>query len=71
MLVWILPILAVVVGGFIFWRYLRDLRAPDGESDKGFGDDTAMMAQGSAQKPPPAPDEDDYISRIEKEVREE
>lgn len=71
MLVWILPILAVVVGGFLFWRYLRDLRAPASESDETPADDTAMVAQGSAQKPPPAPQEDDYISRVEKEVREE
>ncbi|HZD11842.1 MAG TPA: cytochrome c-type biogenesis protein, partial [Candidatus Binatia bacterium] len=25
-LVWILPVLAVIVGGFFFWRYLRSLR---------------------------------------------
>lgn len=71
MLVWILPVLAVIVGGFFFWRYLRDLRIPAGESDEVPEDDTAMVAQGSAQKPPPAPQEDDYISRVEKEVREE
>lgn len=71
MLVWLLPILAVVVGGFLFWRYLRSLRAPNGQSDNAPQDDTAMVAQASAPKPPPAPDEDDYISRVEKEVREE
>ena len=71
-LVWLLPILAVVVGGFLFWRYLTSIRQPgEGQPRRPDDDDTAMMAQGSAQKPPPAPDEDDYISRVEKEVREE
>lgn len=76
-LVWLLPILAVLLGGFLFWRYLTALRQPPpGKREPDPGEDTAMMAQSSAQKPPPvvAPgddDEDDYISRVEKEVRDE
>lgn len=71
-LVWLLPILAVLLGGFLFWRYLTSIRQPGTSKPKGPEQDpTAMVAQGSAQQPPPAADEDDYISRVEKEVREE
>lgn len=71
-LVWLLPILAVLLGGFLFWRYMTSLRkAPDDRLERAAKDDTAMVAQGGAQKPPPAAEEDDYISRVEKEVREE
>ncbi|MFW5941073.1 MAG: cytochrome c-type biogenesis protein [Chloroflexota bacterium] len=67
-LIWLLPIVAVVVGALLFGLYLRSIRSsPPGDSP----DDTFDVAQGGAQKPPPAPDEDDYISRVEKEVREE
>ncbi len=71
MLVWLLPIIAVFGGGFLFWRYLTSIHQTPirpGDTDR---DSTAMIAQGSAPKPPPAPDVDDYISRVEKEVREE
>lgn len=71
-LVWLLPILAVVIGGFLFWRYLSSIRQPREKwMEEGGKDDTAMVSQGGAQQPPPAADEDDYISRVEKEVREE
>ena len=71
-LVWLLPILAVLLGGFLFWRYLTSIRQPGaGRPEKPEKDPTAMVAQGSAQQPPPAADEDDYISRVEKEIREE
>lgn len=67
-LVWLLPILAVVIGGLFFWRYLRGLRGsgPDETGDAG----PQPLAQSTAPEPPPAPDDDDYISRVEKEVRE-
>jgi len=71
LIVWLLPILAVVIGAIVFWRYLGSLRdgVPPGPEEPG-RDDTGMIAQSSAQKPPPAADEDDYVSRVEKEVRE-
>lgn len=68
-LVWLLPILAVVVGGFFFWRYLHGLREP-GLAESG-APPPQPPAQSTAPKPPPAPDDDDYISRVEKELREE
>jgi cytochrome c-type biogenesis protein CcmH len=61
-IVYILPILAVVIGLGLFVRYLRSLRER--------GDETAMVGQAAAQEPPPAADDDDYLSRMEKEVRE-
>lgn len=67
-LVWLLPIVAVIGGGFFFWRYLRDLRHP-GPAGGGAAE-PQPPAQSTAQTPPPAADEDDYISRVEKEVRE-
>lgn len=68
MLIWILPIAIVVIGGLLFGRYMRGLRADVPPSPQ---DDTFDVAQGGAQQPPPAADPDDYVSRVEKEVREE
>lgn len=63
-IVWLLPIVGVVIGAILFGIYLRNLRK---ESDH---DDTISVSQSTAPAPPPAADEDDYISRVEKEVRE-
>ncbi|MDX1662773.1 MAG: cytochrome c-type biogenesis protein CcmH [Candidatus Promineifilaceae bacterium] len=65
-LAWIVPIVVVVVGALLFGRYLKGLRAEEATED----DDTIDVAQSTAPVPPPAADEDDYISRVEKEVRE-
>ena len=65
LIVWILPILAVVVGGFFFLRFLRNLREAQ---SAGVDPGTSMAAQASAVEPPP-PADDDYISRVEEEVR--
>lgn len=62
-IVWLLPIVGVVVGAILFGVYLRNLRK---ESD----DRTIEIEQSAAPVPPPAADEDEYISRVEKEVRE-
>jgi cytochrome c-type biogenesis protein CcmH len=62
-IVYVLPVVAVLLGLALFVRYLRSLRAA---SDDG----TAMVAQETAPKPPPAASDDDYLSRMEKEVRE-
>lgn len=65
--VWILPVIAVVVGAFVFIRYVRSLRAD--------GDGLAAAAatggdQVTATPPVEAPPEDDYRARIESELRE-
>lgn len=64
--VWILPIIAVVVVGFFFVRYVRSLRAETGEP-------VLAGADGGAQAPdameePPA--QDDYRARVESELQE-
>ena len=62
-IVWLLPIVAVVIGAILFGIYLNNLRK---QGDEG----TIDMEQSTAPVPPPAADEDEYISRVEKEVRE-
>lgn len=67
-LVWILPVVAVVVGGFFFIRYVRSLQA-GAESVVAAGPDAEAPAQpGPAAEAKPA--QDDYRSRIESELRE-
>ena len=60
--VWILPVLAVVVGGFVFARYVRGLRAAAVTPDAG-----AQEIEDAAPEETP---EDDYRARIESELRE-
>lgn len=67
-LVWLLPIVAVIIGGFFFWRFLRSMQ--DSEQDRSGPAPSTLVSQSAAHTPPPPPDEDDYISRVEKEVRE-
>lgn len=60
LLVWVLSILAVIVGGFLFIRYISRIRAStaDGpEIESGDG-------------PPGEPPKDDYLARIEQELNE-
>ncbi len=67
LIVWLLPVALVLGGVFFFARYLSGLRTKPGKTPT---DDTFSVAQGGAQVPPPAASEDDYVSRIEKELRE-
>ena len=65
--VWILPVLAVVIGAFFFIRYLRGQRAG------AEGVAVATADGGTAALDPPAEEpapEDDYRARIESELRE-
>lgn len=64
-IVWILPVAAVVIGAVVFGRYLLTLQ--DSKDTEG---STIDVAQSTAPVPPPAADDDDYLSRVEKEVRE-
>jgi cytochrome c-type biogenesis protein CcmH/NrfF len=66
--VWILPVIAVIIGAFFFIRYVRSLR------DDGNGM-VATAATGGDQtlETPPTdepPAKDDYRARIESELRE-
>jgi cytochrome c-type biogenesis protein CcmH len=71
--VWILPIIAVVVGGFFFARYVRSLREGSLQAD-GAGA-TANMPDGASMTPVvpeehQQPAQDDYRARVESELRE-
>ncbi|MDT8305176.1 MAG: cytochrome c-type biogenesis protein [Anaerolineae bacterium] len=66
-LVWLLPVALAIAGIAFFARYLGGLRGKPGAEP---ADPTFTVTQGSAQAPPPAAGEDDYVSRIEKELRE-
>jgi len=77
-LVWILPVVAVVVGGFFFVRYVRSLQAGADSLAAAGPDAEAPVQPGPAAKAPMAkanmaqesPAQDDYRSRIESELRE-
>lgn len=63
LIVWILPIAAVIFGAIFFGRYLKGLQ------EKKEPDVTADGAPSTTAAPPPAAIEDEYLSRVEKEVR--
>lgn len=55
LLVWLLPLVAVIAGAVFFGRYLRSLQTP----------------AGSPPTPPsPAPPANDYVARIEAELKQ-
>ena len=58
-LLWIMPIAAVLVGGFFFGRFMKNLRVDDDEDDDGL--ETAVNS-------PLVGSDDDYIARVEKEL---
>lgn len=64
LIVWLLPIGAVIVGAIFFGRYLKGLQEKK-EPD-------VVTGAPSSATPAPRPDavEDEYLSRVEKEVRE-
>jgi cytochrome c-type biogenesis protein CcmH len=62
--VWVIPIVAVVVGGFFFSRYIRGIHTTEATP-------TTPIVQSStkpASKEEPAPD--DYTARVERELKE-
>lgn len=60
--VWILPVVAVVIGGFVFARYIRGLRR-----DR---EDMAAAPADAQDTAVEAPAKDDYRARVESELRE-
>lgn len=65
--VWIVPIVAVVIGAFVFSRYMRRIRATTGSEI------VAATESGVSLEPAPSESEsaiDDYQARIEQELRE-
>lgn len=79
LILWVLPVLAVLGGGFLFWRYLHSLRAA-GQApvvattaamtpvvkDVGDGGDQDTAVANSTT---PAKDENTYINQVEEELR--
>ncbi|GAH15374.1 unnamed protein product, partial [marine sediment metagenome] len=59
--VWILPLVAIVVGGFLFSRYMRRIRSSDASYRK-------EVPQQQAEQPQPS--QDDYEARIEQELED-
>ena len=58
LIVWVFPVLAVVLGGTLFVRYVRGIRTAVAEDET------------SHDQPTAAPDPDNYIARVEAELRE-
>ena len=61
--VWIIPIAAVMVGGFFFSRYIRSIQTSGTSTVTENPPDEMITPQAK-----PAPD--DYIARVEKELKE-
>lgn len=64
--VWIVPIVAIIVGGFFFTRYMRSLKSASTP--------TTIVQEPSAPVSAPnktlEPNQDDYTARIERELQE-
>ncbi len=61
LLLWIMPVAAVVIGGIFFVRFMKNLRMDDEDDDEN-GGETAVSA------PPAPPSDDDYIAQVEREL---
>lgn len=66
--VWILPIIAVVIGAFIFARYVRGPRTSAESTVTATPDGVAQVLDAPTTEAPP--EDDDYRARIESELRE-
>ncbi len=67
LILWVLPVVAVVLGGVFFTRYVRNLRASaTDEADEAFEDDAAETAVPATAQPIA---QSDYKSRLEEELR--
>lgn len=67
-LVWIVPIVAVIIGALFFVRYLRGLQAgADGAVAAGPVGETQALDEPAVEE---VPAQDDYRARVESELRE-
>jgi len=70
--VWILPVVAIVIGGFVFGLYVRRMRtSPSGEASLAAGDVPGSELRAEPEMPvKDEPEPGDYQARIERELRE-
>ena len=64
LILWLLPVLAVVLGGAMFSRYMRKLRASAAGSGETFVEETAVSTPSTRPL-----SQDDYKSKLEEELR--
>ncbi|MFQ5419449.1 MAG: cytochrome c-type biogenesis protein CcmH, partial [Anaerolineae bacterium] len=63
LIIWVGPIIAVIIGAVLFSRYLRGLRLAAAGKEP-------LAAATAVPQTKPEPAQEDYISRIEKELAE-
>lgn len=62
LILWLSPVVAMVLGGFVFSRYMRSLRASAVDTDE-------VLAEDVLETTVPAIPKDDYQARLEAELR--
>ncbi len=67
LILWLFPVVAVLVGGFLFVRFMQNLRDA---SDAVEVETTTPAASANIQTKQPNTSADDYISRVEAELNE-
>ncbi|MAU01347.1 MAG: hypothetical protein CL608_29755 [Anaerolineaceae bacterium] len=65
LILWLLPVVAVVLGGVFFTRFMRNLRTSAAGAGEAFEEDEMETAAQSKQSIAP----DDYKARLEQELR--
>lgn len=67
LILWLLPVVAVVLGGVFFTRFMRSLRASAAGTDEVFEEDVVETAVPITPQQPLSPE--DYKARLEEELR--
>ena len=67
LILWLLPVVAVVLGSVFFTRFMRNLRASAAGVDEAYEEDVVETAVSTPPKQPLSPD--DYKARLEEELR--
>ena len=67
LILWLLPVVAVVLGGVFFTRFMRSLRASAAGVDEAFAEDLVETAVPIIPKHPLSPE--DYKAKLEEELR--
>jgi len=59
LLLWIMPVAAILIGGFFFSRFMKNLQVVDEEEDE---------LETAVTPPSSTPSDDDYIAQVEREL---